>query len=63
MEGIYVDPERLMFVDEMGTPTSLAPLYAYAPTGALSSKSRETAGPIPRSWRAFMHKGWGLLCP
>jgi hypothetical protein len=28
-----VDPERLVFVDEMGTHTSLAPLYAYAPVG------------------------------
>jgi hypothetical protein len=63
MEVSYVDPERLMFGVEMGTHNSLAPLYAYAPTGAPSSKSRETAGQIPRSWRAFMHKGWGLLCP
>jgi transposase len=28
-----VDPERLVFVDEMGSHTSLAPLYAYAPVG------------------------------
>jgi transposase len=28
-----VDPERLVFVDEMGTHTSLAPLYAYSPIG------------------------------
>jgi transposase len=28
-----VDPSRLVFVDEMGTHTSLAPLYAYAPVG------------------------------
>ena len=28
-----VDPGRLVFVDEMGTHTSLAPLYAYAPIG------------------------------
>ena len=28
-----IDPERLVFVDEMGTNTSLAPLYAYAPVG------------------------------
>ena len=28
-----VDPVRLVFVDEMGTHTSLAPLYAYAPIG------------------------------
>jgi transposase len=28
-----VDPSSLVFVDEMGTHTSLAPLYAYAPIG------------------------------
>jgi transposase len=28
-----VDPERLLFVDEMGVHTSLAPLYGYAPKG------------------------------
>jgi len=28
-----IDAERLVFVDEMGTHTSLAPLYAYAPVG------------------------------
>jgi transposase len=33
MELSRVDPERLVFVDEMGTHTSLAPLYAYAPVG------------------------------
>jgi transposase len=33
MEIGRVDPERLVFVDEMGTHTSLAPLYAYAPVG------------------------------
>ena len=33
MEVGPIDPERLMFVDEMGTHTSLAPLYAYAPVG------------------------------
>ena len=27
------DPKRLVFVDEMGTNTSLSPLYAYAPKG------------------------------
>ena len=27
----HIDPERLVFVDEMGTHTSLAPLHAYAP--------------------------------
>jgi hypothetical protein len=33
MEVGRVDPGRLVFVDEMGTRTSLAPLYAYAPVG------------------------------
>ena len=28
-----VEPERLLFVDECGTHTSLAPLYGYAPKG------------------------------
>jgi transposase len=28
-----IDPERLVFVDEMGAHTSLAPPYAYAPIG------------------------------
>jgi len=28
-----VDPSRLVFIDEMGTHTSLAPLYAYSPVG------------------------------
>ncbi len=33
MEVGRVDPGRLVLVDEMGTHTSLAPLYAYAPVG------------------------------
>jgi transposase len=33
MEIGCVDPGRLVFVDEMGTHTSLAPLFAYAPVG------------------------------
>jgi len=33
MEVGRVDPGCLVFVDEMGTHTSLAPLYAYAPVG------------------------------
>jgi hypothetical protein len=28
-----VDPERLIFVDECGTHTSLGPIYGYAPRG------------------------------
>jgi transposase len=33
MELGRLDPSRLVFVDEMGTHISLAPLYAYAPVG------------------------------
>jgi transposase len=33
MELGSIDPSRLVFVDEMGTHTSLAPLYAYSPIG------------------------------
>jgi transposase len=33
MEVCRLDPGQLVFVDEMGTHTSLAPLYAYAPIG------------------------------
>ncbi len=33
MEVGRVDPGRLVFVDEMGTHTCLAPAYAYAPVG------------------------------
>jgi transposase len=33
MEVSRIDPGCLVFVDEMGTHTSLAPLYAYAPIG------------------------------
>jgi hypothetical protein len=33
MVAAEVDPERLVFVDEMGLHTSLAPLYGYARKG------------------------------
>ena len=33
MVGAVVEPERLIFVDECGTHTSLAPIYGYAPKG------------------------------
>jgi hypothetical protein len=28
-----IDPQRLVFVDEMGAHTSLSPIYAYCPKG------------------------------
>jgi hypothetical protein len=33
MVGVKVDPRRLVFVDEMGAHTSLAPVYGYSPKG------------------------------
>jgi transposase len=33
MVAAAVEPERLLFVDECGTHTSLAPIYGYAPRG------------------------------
>src|SRR3954452_20063683 len=61
MVAEQVEPGRLVFVDEMGTNTSLAPLYAWAPKGqraycsvprnrgpnatVLSSMSAEGIGP------------------
>jgi transposase len=33
MVAAVVEPERLIFVDECGTHTSMAPIYGYAPRG------------------------------
>ena len=33
MVAEVAEPERLVFVDECGTHTSMAPLYGYAPKG------------------------------
>ncbi len=33
MVAAVVEPERLIFVDECGTHTSLGPIYGYAPRG------------------------------
>jgi hypothetical protein len=52
----HVDAERLVFVDEeMGTHTSLAPLYAYSPIGerAFFEIPRNLKARTPRCLRAF----------
>jgi hypothetical protein len=57
-----LDGRRLVFVDEMGTHTSLAPLYVYAPRGKRASHK------VPRNrgknsnpfWRASAGTAWGL---
>jgi len=43
MVAAVVEPERLVFVDECGTHTSLAPIYGYAPKG------ERLRLPVPRS--------------
>src|SRR5215217_3749361 len=43
MVAAEVDPERLVFVDEMGVHTSLAPLYGY------SSKGERVRLQVPRN--------------
>jgi hypothetical protein len=58
MEVGRLDPGRLVFVDEMGTHTSLAPMYGYAPVGERepSSRSRETAARTPPCFVAYTPK-------
>ena len=43
MVAAAVDPERLLFVDECGTHTSLAPIYGYAARG------ERLCLPVPRT--------------
>ena len=58
-----IDPSGLVFVDEMGTHTSLAPLYAYSPIGkrAFFEIPRNRGVRTPRCLPAFTDQGWGLL--
>jgi hypothetical protein len=46
MVGATARPERSVFVDEMGTNTSLTPRYAWAPNGERAHAS------APRKWGA-----------
>jgi transposase len=46
MVAAATEPGRLVFVDEMGTNTSLAPLYAWSPKGERAPCS------VPRNWGA-----------
>jgi hypothetical protein len=49
-----VEPERLVFVDECGTHTSMAPIYGYAPKGERLRLAvpREGGARTPRCSRA-----------
>ena len=40
----HIDPRRLVFVDEMGSSTSLAPLYAW------SRRGERALAKVPRNW-------------
>src|SRR5215213_7818201 len=52
MVAAEVDPSQLVFVDEMGIHTSLAPLYGYAPKG-----ERLRLG-VPRNLKARTRRFW-----
>jgi hypothetical protein len=54
MVAEQVETERLVFVDEMGTNTSLSPLYAWAKKGqrAYWSVPRNPGEPTPPCFRA-----------
>ena len=64
MELGRLEPSRLVFIDEMGTHTSLAPIYAYSPIGERAyfkvprNRSKNTTC-LP----VFMRKGWDHLWP
>jgi hypothetical protein len=52
MVAAEVDPSRLVFVDEMGVHTSLAPLYGYAPKGERLRLE------VPRNLKARTRRYW-----
>jgi hypothetical protein len=66
MEACCIDPERLVFVDEMGTHTSLDHAYAYAPVGerAFFWDTSRNRG-MNTTLLASLHpkEGWDLLRP
>jgi transposase len=47
-----IDAERIVFVDEMGSNTSLRPLYACSPKGkrARGQEGKRAFGSAPRNW-------------
>jgi hypothetical protein len=56
-----VDPQRLVFVDEMGTNTSLYPLYAWSPRGERAhTRVPRNRGKNTTLLRAWVSKGWGV---
>ena len=55
-----IDPRRLVFVDEMGTNTSLSPLYAYSPRGRRAyAKVRRNRGANTTLLASMNLKGMG----
>ena len=58
-----VEPKRFVFVDEMGTNTSLSALYAWSQRGerAWSVRCLATEGRIPPCFRAWALRVWERL--
>jgi hypothetical protein len=57
-----LDCGQLLFVDEMGTHTSLAPLYGYSPRGKRAFfKLPRNRGKNTTLLASIGSKGWGLL--
>jgi hypothetical protein len=65
MVAAEVDPERLVFVEEMGLHTSLAPLYGYAPKGERLRLEvpRKAAPRTRRFWPRSPSAGWARRWP
>jgi hypothetical protein len=55
MVAAMVEPERLIFVDECGTHTSLSPIYGYAPRGERLYVSVGAAKPRQEHDAALQH--------
>src|SRR5215212_11761644 len=60
-----VDPERLVFVDEMGAHTSVAPLYGYSRKGerVRLEVPRNRGSNTPRWWPRSPLAGWARRWP
>ena len=60
-----VDPRRLVFVDEMGLHTSLAPLYGYSPKGECVRLEvpRNLKARTPPFWPRSPLVGWARRWP
>jgi hypothetical protein len=62
MVATKVDPERLVFVDEMGANTLLCALYAWSPKGerAHARVARNRGKNTTLLASTWVSKGWGI---